>query len=76
MKKPVGNIKRTKVLSGRKMDLHKFAPCKYVAKNVKATSKYGTKMVNARFAYQTTGSLNIGKCGICHLCNRFTPQFL
>ena len=37
---------------GEKMDLHKFAPCKHVAKMQKLRSKSRTKMINATFACQ------------------------
>ena len=37
---------------GEKMDLHKFAPCKHVAKMEKLRSKSRTKMINATFACQ------------------------
>ena len=36
----------------KKMDLHKFAPCKYVARMKILRSKYMAKMVNATFVNQ------------------------
>ena len=46
------------------MDLHKFAPCKYVANMKMVKSKYMAKIVNATFAYRKTvtqGGVNQGK---------------
>ena len=34
------------------MDLHKFPPCKHVAKIQKLRSKSRAKMINVTFAYQ------------------------
>ena len=40
----------------KEMDLHKFAPCKYVAKckHSLGVNNYGVKVVNATLAYPKT----------------------
>ena len=43
---------------GEKMDLHKFAPCKPVAKMQKLRSKSRAKMINVTFAYQNHRIVN------------------
>ena len=42
---------------GRKMDLHKFSPCKYVANHVKRKS--WARIVNATFVNQKHGIVNM-----------------
>ena len=43
---------------GEKMDLHKFAPRKHVAKMQKLRSKSRAKMINVTFAYQNHRIVN------------------
>ena len=53
---------------GEKMDLHKFAPCKHVAKMQKLRSKSGAKMINVTFAYQNHRIVNKeANVEFCHL---------
>ena len=40
------------------MDLHKFPPCKHVAKMQKLRSKSRAKMINVTFAYQNHRIVN------------------
>ena len=59
-----------------KMDLHKFAPCKYVANIQILRGKYMANMINATFAQLFTAPVFlVYKCGIHHLCHIFTPQY-
>ena len=44
-------MQRTFITLDEKMDLHKFAPCKYVA-NMSLKSEYMAKMVNFKSAFQ------------------------
>ena len=59
------------VLKDEKQDLPKFAPCKYVAKNI-----YGKdgKCLICLVIY--TPSILVRKCAIYHLCHIFTHQYL
>ena len=51
-----------------KLDLHKFAQCKYGAKKVQTRRKSEAKMANQALAYPFTwGCKFVGKCGIYHL---------
>lgn len=71
-------MQRSFITPEEKMDLHKFALCKYVA-NMSLKSKYiyMAKMVNFTFAYQKTGRVKLlSKRGIYHVCHTFTPQYL
>ena len=47
-------MQRTFITLDEKMDLHKFAPCKYVA-NMSLKREYMARMVNFKFAYQKQG---------------------
>ena len=48
-------VQRSFITLDEKMDLQKFAPCKYVVANMSLKSEYMAKMVNFKFAYQKQG---------------------
>ena len=58
-----------------KMDLHKFAPCKRVAKNAKTKEKSGAKMINGTFAYQNH-RIVINETNVeCAIFSPIAPKF-